>query len=44
MLMSLYYVNKNAQFNWDHEVHKYVCSRLPDTENRIYLWNFDTCK
>ena len=38
-----YYVNKNAQSNWDHEVHELTCNKLPLKENRIYLWDFDSC-
>ena len=41
--MANYYVNKNAQSNGDHEVHKSGCSWLPNTDNRIYLGNFDNC-
>lgn len=41
--MARYYVNKNAQDNGDHEVHKVGCSFLPMEENRIYLGDFDTC-
>ena len=41
--MALYYVNKNAQSNGDHEVHKTGCSWLPKTENRIYLGEFSSC-
>lgn len=40
----LYYVNNNAQSNWDHEVHTSNCSFLPDLENRINLWSFDNCR
>ena len=42
--MSRYYVNKNAQDNGDHEVHKDGCAWLPKIENRIYLGNFSNCK
>ena len=42
--MSMYYVNKNAQENGDHEVHKTGCSWMPDSDNRIYLGDFATCK
>lgn len=42
--MARYYVNKNAQRNGDHEVHKSGCSYMPDTENRLYLGDFDNCK
>ena len=38
-----YYVNKNAQRNGDHEVHRDGCSYLPAVSNRIYLGNFETC-
>jgi hypothetical protein len=41
--MAKYYVNKNAQSNGDHEVHKYDCYWLPKIENRIYLGDFYTC-
>lgn len=39
-----YYVNINAQANWDHEVHNEYCRWLPTPENRIYLWIFESCK
>ena len=42
--MARYYVNKNAQYNGDHEVHRSGCSFLPKTENRIYLGEFNNCK
>ncbi|MFT7900241.1 hypothetical protein VBY74_09680 [Tenacibaculum ascidiaceicola] len=42
--MARYYVNKNAQANGDHEVHKLECSWIPKVENRIYLGEFDNCK
>ena len=38
-----YYVNKNAQTNGDHEVHKDGCKFLPNAENRIYLGLFSSC-
>jgi len=41
--MANYYVNKNAQSNGDHEVHKSGCSFLPEPENRLYLGDFTTC-
>ena len=41
--MALYYVNKNAQSNGDHEVHTTGCSWLPKAENRIYLGDFLSC-
>jgi len=37
-----FYVNKNAQNNGDHEVHRATCSWLPDSENRLYLGDFNT--
>ncbi len=42
--MSRYYVNRNAQGNGDHEVHKDGCSHMPKPENRIYLGRFDNCR
>ena len=41
--MARYYVNKNAQTNGDHEVHKTGCSWLPSVNNRIYLGDFIYC-
>lgn len=41
--MKNYYVNKNAQSNGDHEVHKEGCSHLPKPENRIFLGAFNNC-
>jgi hypothetical protein len=37
-----YYVNKNAQSNGDHEVHREECSYLP--ANRIDLGLFNNCQ
>jgi len=42
--MAKYYVNKNAQSNRDHEVHKSDCFWLPKVENRIYLGDFHGCE
>ena len=42
--MAQCYVNKNAQSNGDHEVHKAGCSWLPNAENRIYLGDFYYCR
>ncbi len=42
--MKKYYVNKNAQANGDHEVHREDCSWLPNSENRDYLGEFSNCK
>ena len=41
--MSKYYVNKNAQSNGDHEVHKEGCQWMPSPENRTYLGVFLNC-
>lgn len=41
--MARYYVNKNAQSNGDHEVHKQGCSFMPDESNREYLGDFPSC-
>ncbi len=37
-----FYVNKNAQNNGDHEVHRATCSWLPDPDNRHYLGDYST--
>ncbi|PTX58818.1 hypothetical protein C8N46_112126 [Kordia periserrulae] len=42
--MAKYYVNKNAQANGDHEVHKSGCLWLPNAENRKYLGEFSNCE
>jgi hypothetical protein len=42
--MAYYYVNKNAQDNRDHEVHKDGCGFMPEPENRIYLGNYNNCR
>lgn len=41
--MSHYYVNKRAQSNGDHEVHKSGCLYMPHEVNRIYLGFFSSC-
>lgn len=41
--MSIYYVNKQAQSNVDHEVHKSDCNYLPSEENLKYLGSFTNC-
>jgi hypothetical protein len=41
--MALYYVNKNAQSNGDHEVHKSACSHMPNENNKLYLGDHSTC-
>ena len=42
--MASYYVNKKAQLNGDHEVHKSDCPYLPNMENRKYLGEFSNCR
>lgn len=42
--MASYYVNKKAQSNGDHEVHKSSCQYLPNLDNRKYLGEFNNCK
>lgn len=42
--MAEYYVNKNAQSNGDHEVHKAGCQYLPLEHNRIFLGTFLSCR
>jgi hypothetical protein len=42
--MAKYYVNENAQPTGEHEVHKEVCSYLPDYSNRKYLGDFSNCR
>lgn len=37
-----YYVNKNAQQNGDHEVHRSYCGWLPDAANRLDLGECST--
>lgn len=41
--MTEYIMNKNAQSNGDHEVHKITCHRLPLPENRLPLGDFSSC-
>ena len=42
-MVKKYYVNINAQYNGDHEVHDESCIFLPAVQNRIYLGNFYSC-
>ena len=42
--MYKYYINKNAQDNGDHEVHKEGCFHMPEKENRIFLGHFSHCE
>ncbi|PQA27313.1 hypothetical protein C5O18_10090, partial [Amnimonas aquatica] len=39
-----YYVNKNAQPNGDHEVHKEGCFWMPNHMNLTYLGTFSSCR
>lgn len=41
--MSKYYVNKQAQANGDHEVHKDGCNYMPSQSNQQFLGDFATC-
>ena len=42
--MAYYCVNKNAQNNGDHEVHKVGCSFYPSEANRVGLGNHSNCQ
>lgn len=42
--MARYYVNKNAQSNGDHEVHREECTFMPAPQHRAYLGDFDNCR
>ncbi len=42
--MELYYVSVNAQKTGEHEVHSWLCSSLPNVNNRILVGSFDGCK
>ena len=42
--MEKYYVNENAQFNGNHEVHKEGCRYLELVVNKFYLGEFDNCE
>ncbi|PCI39613.1 MAG: hypothetical protein COB46_08550 [Rhodospirillaceae bacterium] len=41
--MACYIVNKNAQSNGDHEVHKEGCSYMPDIDNQLPLGEHASC-
>lgn len=41
--MAAYYVNKYAQADGDHEVHRQGCSLMPAAANRLYLGDFESC-
>jgi hypothetical protein len=38
-----YYVNRNAQDDGDHEVHREGCSHPPQPQNRVPLGSFADC-
>ena len=42
--MAKYYVNQNAQYNGDHEVHKLGCDHFPEPENCKYVGDFTHCR
>jgi len=39
-----YYMNKNAQTNGDHEVHRTGCSWMPHPSNQFYLGEHASCQ
>lgn len=41
--MACYIVNRNAQNNGQHEVHKETCNALPKLDNQIPLGSHDSC-
>ena len=41
--MDAYYVNKNAQSNEEHEIHKNGCVDMSYSENMIFLDYFNNC-
>lgn len=41
--MATYYVNRNAQANGDHEVHRQGCAWMPAAENRLLLGEYFSC-
>jgi hypothetical protein len=43
VIMDAYYVNKNAQPNGDHEVHKDGCAWMPEPQHKMYLGYFSNC-
>lgn len=42
--MAQYYMNKNAQDNGDHEVHKEGCAWMPLPQNQLALGDHATCQ
>ncbi len=43
--MDHYIINKNPQYNGDHEVHNATkgCNYLPSIENQVSIGNFVNC-
>lgn len=41
--MDAYFINKEAQFTGEHEVHKSNCTYIPATANKLYLGIFSNC-
>ena len=39
-----YFVNRNAQPDGDHEVHREGCPHPPAPKNRLYLGDFSSCE
>ena len=44
VIMHTFYVNKNAQTNGDHEIHRLGCRLLPKKEDRVSIGFFDNCQ
>ncbi|AKQ32262.1 MULTISPECIES: hypothetical protein [Acinetobacter] len=44
--MDHYIINKNPQYNGDHEVHNATkgCNYLPSIENQVSIGNFVNCQ
>jgi hypothetical protein len=42
--MDIYYVNRQAQPNGDHEVHKQACAYRPSASNQISLGFQSNCR
>lgn len=38
-----YYVNKEPQYNGDHEVHIEACFYYSRMKNKVYLGEFESC-
>ncbi|HJV52016.1 MULTISPECIES: hypothetical protein [Oxalobacteraceae] len=41
--MASYYVNRHAEANGDHEVHKHDCPRLALADDKQFLGDFVSC-